>query len=165
VEPIPAAAGTATKAEGEKSARGNLVKAVGQPAGLTGKDGKPVVNFTINSIAPVTCTEPYAQPAKNGQFIVLDVVAETTPDLANESFTHFDVSPSNFQFVGANGTTFNGMLSGQSYGCLPQAETFPMQGMGPAEKVAAKVVLDVPVGSGTLIFKPLFSTAGWEYTY
>lgn len=75
------------------------------------------------------------------------------------------MSAANFQFVGANGTTFNGMLGGHSYGCIPQAETFPMQGMGPAEKVAAKVVLDVPAGPGTLVFKPLFANSGWEYSY
>lgn len=161
----PSAAATATEAA--KSPRGNLMKKLGEPAGMTNKDNKQVVNFTIDSITvDAPCTGKYAQPAKNGHFVTIGVTAETTPELATAPFPKFDVNSANFQFIGANGTTYNGNLgSAESYSCLNDAEGFPMAGMGPAEKVTAKVVVDVPEATGTLVFKPLGAMAGWEYKF
>jgi hypothetical protein len=164
----PAPATTSSAPAAEKSARGNLIKKVGQPAGMFNPDNnKQTVNFTINSIkAGVPCTGPYPQPSENGHFVILSVTAATTEELGKESYPKFDINPSMFQFIGANGTTFNGNLgSAASYGCLPDEENFPMAGMGPAEKVKAKVVLDVPAKTGTLVFKPMGALSGWEYKF
>ena len=151
-----------------KSERGNIVKEVGQGASITDKlhDNKEVVNFVVNSITPGACTEPYAQAPKNGNIIVVDVTVETKPELANATMTSYSLSPWDFKYVAPNGTTFNGDLAGQSYGCLPAAATFPSAGMGPAEKITAKVVLDVPQPNGILVLKAPFSnTNGWEYKF
>lgn len=173
VEPIggasasPAAASAA--AESPKSPRGNIVKQLGEGASITDTlhDNKEIVNFTVNAIVPVTCTEPYAQPAENGHLIVVDVAVETKPELADAIVNTYYLGAGDFKFVADNGTTFNGNLfTGATYGCLPAAEQFPSGGLGPAEKAAGKVVLDVPAPTGILVLKaPGSSTNGWEYKF
>jgi hypothetical protein len=151
-----------------KSARGNIIKKVGEGMSITDtlNGDKEVVNFVVNSIAPITCTEKYAQPAKNGNLMAVDVTVETKPELANAIMKTFSLSSYDFKFVSANGTTFNGDLGGSTYGCLPEAATFPMAGMGPGEKITAKVVIDVPEPSGVLVLKaPMSNTNGWEFNF
>lgn len=166
----PAASATPTAAESKRSPRGNLIKEIGQPAGMFNPENeKQTVNFTFNSITvDAPCTGSYPSPAENGHLTVVDVTAETTEELglAKLSSSHFDVSPAGFTFIGANGTTFNGSLGTMgSFSCLADAEEFPMNGMGPAEKVRGKVVLDLPEKTGTLVFKDLYGQAGWEYKF
>ncbi|WP_248760986.1 hypothetical protein [Pseudarthrobacter sp. SSS035] len=171
VTPVGGSASSAAApaaAEPSKSARGNFIKAIGEPAGMFDSETKEAtVNFTINAITvDAACTAQFAQPAENGHFVVLDVTAETTPALGNATVKSFDVSPVSFKFITAAGTTFNGSLwTGPSFLCLDDAETFPSAGMGPAEKVAAKVVLDVPETTGTLVFRDLFGSASWEWNF
>lgn len=171
VEAVPASATptpTPTASQPAKSPRGNLIKTVGQPAGQTDPvTKKQVVNFTINSITvDPPCTGPYAQPAEKGHFVILDASIETFPELAEVSYPKFDLSPHSFQFVGANGTTYNGNLtSGASYGCLPENEVLPINGVGPAERVTGKIILDVPETTGTLVFKSMGGLSGWEWAF
>ena len=171
VEPIggsASAAASAPASEGPaKSPRGNIIKKVGEPAGMFLKDTKePTVNFTIDSIAPVTaCSGSYPQPPQNGHFVVVGVTVETTEALSKAPVKTFDVSAYNFKFISKAGTTYNGNLGGSAYSCLANGEGFPIAGMGPAEKVSGKVVLDVPETTGTLVFKDMFGSAGWEYNF
>lgn len=171
VEPIADSTATATAPaapEAKKSPRGNLIKALGQPAGQSDSiTKKQTVNFIINSITvDPPCTGPYPQPSEKGHFVVLDASIETLPELAEAGYPKFDLSPHGFQFVGANGTTYNGNLtSGASYGCLPEGEVLPINGVGPAEKVTGKIVLDVPEATGTLVFKSMGELSGWEWNF
>lgn len=161
--------------EAKKSPRGNIIKELAQPAGMTDKDGKPIVNFTINSITPdAPCTGPYPQPSENGHFTVLDVTVETSPELATASYDggplSFDINGAMFKFVGASGTTFNGSLnSGGAYSCLPDEQMINNHGggIGPAEKVTGKLVLDLPETTGTLVFKSYLTSGngGWEWNF
>ena len=165
----PAATPTPTAAELKKSPRGNLIKEVGQPAGMSNPESnQQTVNFTVDAITvDAPCTDPYATPAENGHIVVVDVTVATTEELGKLDYgNRFDMSSATFKFIGASGTTYNGSLGTMgSYSCLPEAEEFPVAGMGPAENVKAKVVLDVPETTGTLVFKDLFSQIGWEYKF
>lgn len=169
----PSTASPAAALEVKKSPRGNIVKELAQPAGISDKDGKPLVNFTVNSITvDVPCTGPYPQPTENGHFTVLDVTVETTPELgtAEGSSGTFDINAHMFKFVGASGTTFNGSLAGAAtYGCLPDEQMINLSGagIGPAEKVTGKVVLDLPETTGLLVFKSYLTSGngGWEWTF
>jgi hypothetical protein len=172
VEPLAAQTSSAP-AEPAKSPRGNFIKEMGQPAGISDADGKALVNFTINSIAPLAaCTGPYPSPVENGHFVVLDVSVETLPELGtteNGSQT-FDINSTMFKFVGANGTTFNGNLGTMAaYSCLPDTETIGTNGagIGPAEKVTGKLVLDLPEPTGTLVYKSYLTSGngGWEFKF
>ncbi|WP_461189355.1 DUF4352 domain-containing protein [Arthrobacter sp. Z4-13] len=171
VEAVPSATPTptATASQMARSPRGNLIKVAGQPAGQADPvTKKQTVSFTINSITvDPPCTGPFPRPAERGHFVILDASIETLPELAESSFPRFDLSPHTFKFVAANGTTYNGNLtSGPSYGCLPESEILPISGVGPAEKVTGKIVLDVPDTTGTLMFQPDGAgMGGWEWTF
>lgn len=145
------------------------MKEFGQGASITDSthDNKEIVNFTVTSIAPVTCTEQFAQPATNGHLIAVDVAVETKPELADAIMKNYYLGGGDFKFVADNGTTFNGNLfTGATYSCLPNAALFPQAGLGPAEKAAGKVVLDVPAEHGILVLKaPFSSNNGWEYKF
>ena len=59
-----------TAPEVNNSTRGNILKALRQPAEITTMEGKHVANFTINSIAlDAPCTGPYPEPAKKGWLV------------------------------------------------------------------------------------------------
>ncbi|MFE4230341.1 DUF4352 domain-containing protein [Arthrobacter sp. NPDC056886] len=143
-----------------KSARGNLIKTMGQPAGFTSDDGTTqAATFVIKSVAPVKCTEAYAQPAKNGHFLAATVDLQTFPAL--ESISPVMMQSPNWKFIASNGTTFNADLGGNSYGCLPEAEMIPAR-VGPGEKVTGKIVFDVPATTGILAFG-IDGTTQWEW--
>ena len=165
----PAASATPAPTELKKSPRGNLIKEIGQPAGMAHPDSKAqTVNFTVDKITvDAPCTGPYPSPAENGHIVVVDVTAATTEELGKLDYgNRFDMSSATFTFIGASGTTYNGSLGTMAaYSCLPDAEEFPVAGMGPAENGKAKVALDVPEPTGTLVFKDLFGQAGWEYKF
>ncbi|WP_143019135.1 DUF4352 domain-containing protein [Arthrobacter sp. ov407] len=160
--------------EVKKSPRGNIIKALAQPATITDLTAnKPLVTFTVNSIkANVPCTGPYPDPVENGHIVVLDVTIQTTPDLARTDggYDSFDMNATMFKFVGANGTTFNGNLGTQAaYSCLPDEQQIGVngKGVGPGEKVKGKIAIDVPATKGTLIFKSYLTSgsSGWEWAF
>lgn len=149
----------------EKSERGNLVKQIGEGAGLT-YEGEQTVSFVINSITvDAPCTAEFATPPENGHIVVLDVSVKTEPALAEDPFGEFWMSPSSWKAIAPNGTTSNASSgTAAAFGCLPQQEMLP-QSIGPAEQATGKVVLDVENPSGILIFQDPSASAGWEWTY
>lgn len=74
------------------SQRGNLIKTMGERAGLLGADGEPYVTFTVHSIAEGTCTEPMSEPPENGYYMFLDVSLQTAPDLLDDYGSEFDLT-------------------------------------------------------------------------
>lgn len=152
----------------KKSPRGNLLAAVGDTGTISsGSPSKVTTKFTVNAITPAACTEQYSRPATNGQIVLVDITVETTPELAEVSYPKFSLSGHDFKFIADNGTTFNGSLSTVStYSCIPDAEQFPSAGMGPAEKITAKVVLDLPAAHGILVMDSgSLSSGGFEYKF
>lgn len=160
--PTPTPADTA-----KKSSRGNLIKKLGQRAGFSNESGVDWVSFTINSIEPVTCTEPYASAPVNGHLLAVDMSIVSTPEFASANYPVFAVSPYDFRYIDpATGTTFNGSLATvATYSCLPSAAILPSAGIGPDQKVTGKVILDLPATSGTLVLSQMGGPGGWEYTF
>ncbi len=161
--PVPKATPTE---DTKKSPRGNLIMAVGDTGTISdGASQKLTTKFTVNSIAPGECYEKYSRPAENGQILLVDITVETTPELANASYPKFSLSGHDFKFIAENGTTFNGSLSTMAtYSCIADAEQFPSGGMGPAENITAKVVLDVPAATGILVLEHGYR-GGFEYKF
>lgn len=149
-----------------KSVRGNLIMHVGDTGTISAGDvGKVTTKFTVNAITVGACNQQYSEASKNGQIVFVDLTAETTPELAQSSYPKFTLSGYDFKFIADNGTTFNGDLGTvATYSCLPDTQVFPSAGMGPAEKVTAKVVLDLPAAHGTLVMKSGLS-GGFEYKF
>jgi hypothetical protein len=150
----------------KKSVRGNLLMQGGDIGTISDRSTNKVgTKFTVNAITPGACDQPYSRPAENGQIVFIDITVETTPELAESSFPKFDISGHDFKYIAANGTTFNGSLSTvATYSCIADSATFPSGGMGPAEKVTAKVVLDLPSDHGILVLKSGIS-GGFEYSF
>lgn len=163
-EPVVKTTPTPTE-DTKKSVRGNLNMAIGDTGTISDNATKKVhTKFTINSIAPIACTEQYASAPTNGNMVAVDITIETTPELAEDSYPKYTLSGYDFKFIAANGTTFNGNLAtGATYGCIPNAESFPSDGLGPAEKVTAKLILDLPAPNGILVMKSGLS--GFEYNF
>lgn len=152
--------------DSKKSSRGNLLMAVGDTGIISDGSSKAVTTkFTINSITPGACDQPYSHAVENGNIVLVDITVETTPELAQSSYPKYTLSGNDFKFIAANGTTFNGGLNSiATYSCIADSLKFPSSGMGPGEKVTAKVVLDVPATSGILVLKSGYS-GGFEYKF
>lgn len=149
----------------DRSERGNLIKEFGQGAGLSNEDGDQVVDFVVNSITPVTCTGEFATAPVNGNMLALDVSIKTYPELADDPYPIFTLSPYQMKVIAPNGTTSNADLaSPATYSCLPDGELIPSAGLGPAENVTGKILIDSEVPSGTLVISA-GPGAGWEYTF
>lgn len=109
----------------KKNSRGNIVKHVGEEAGVTGEDGKDVVSWTVTGINPnPQCTESYQAPVKNGHLIALDVTVSTTPKLKNSEYNPFSIgSGSLWKYIQKDGTLWNGdLLNDSTVSCIPRTE-------------------------------------------
>lgn len=150
-----------------RSERGNVVKTLGEGAGVTANNGDALVEFSVNAIEiDPGCTSEYATPPENGHFIVLDVAMQTFPELADatEIASSYSLSPHDMKVVAPNGTTSNASLAtGSAYMCLANGEQFPSS-LGPAEKAQGKIVLDSEVPSGVLVIGN-YGAGGWEYSF
>lgn len=148
-----------------RSARGNLIKKVGQAGSLKLENGQQMMSFVVSKISvDAACTSPYAKPAENGHFLTLKISVETTAALAQDINQFVWFGGQSWKFIASNGTTYNGSLdTSAAYMCIQDAERLPAK-IGPAEKVTGTLVLDVPATSGTLVFDSA-SGGGWEWTF
>ncbi|MBE0009806.1 hypothetical protein DXT87_08365 [Arthrobacter sp. AET 35A] len=139
------------------------MKDIGEPAGIFNSEDRStnVIDFTVTSIAPAECTEEYAQPAANGHYLAIQMDVITQPELKDEFSGSFYADAGTWKLIQADGTTFNGMLYGNSYGCLPETAILP-QSIGPGETASGTVLLDVPALEGTLVLSYLGEDA-WEW--
>ncbi|WP_157103277.1 hypothetical protein [Neomicrococcus aestuarii] len=157
---------SAAPASPSKSDRGNLIKEIGQPAGMSATSGEQAVNFVVKKIdTKVKCNSGFSEKPENGRFVSLLIDVETTKALTEPDFpgAHFSLNAGNWTFISKEGTTFNGNLgTGAAFSCLKDSLTLPNQ-IGTAQKASGLVVLDVPSTEGTLIFSH-FADSGWEWT-
>ncbi|WP_336711262.1 hypothetical protein [Arthrobacter sp. USHLN218] len=156
---------TPTATAAERSDRGNLIKEVGQGAGIS-DDGTDVASFVINSITvDGKCSGQFASEPENGHILILDVSVKTEPALADSVVPSFGLNPFEFKTIAPNGTTSNADLgTAASFSCLDDSELLPSE-IGPAEKATGKVVLDAETAEGVLVFHPGYAAAGWEWKY
>lgn len=147
------------------SERGNLVKKVGQLAGMNaGNPDDVIAEFKTTAIeTDVKCTAEFAQPAQNGHYIAITMEVQTTPKLAEQSISKaLYFTPGDFKVIGPDGTRENDSL-GNSFGCLPDAELLPGE-IGPGETASGKIVLDSAYTEGVLVFSPMLDS-GWEWEF
>ncbi|WP_191090968.1 hypothetical protein [Serinicoccus hydrothermalis] len=136
--------------EPQTNARGNLVKDVGQWAGMTLPNGDFTAVFRVTDIeVDVGCTSQYAQPAKNGQFVALTFEVHTMPELSEDPFGQVMISAHDFAVFDEDSKRENDSV-GNAYGCLNESEVLP-ESIGPGEEVRGKIVLDTGVESGSMV--------------
>lgn len=157
----------AAKPEITRSTRGNIIKEVGEPAGLglIASSDKRALSFTITDIEvdPV-CTAGFNFPSENGHLVALSIEATTAPepDFSASGMTSISFHSFQWKAIAPNGTTVNTVSSPAADNCFPQAQMIP-NNLGPGEKAVGKAVLDVPNTEGTLIYS--MGGDGWEWQY
>ncbi len=147
--------------------RGNIEASIGEEIVISGlADNSEVYKFKVTGIElDVQCTEPYSQPAENGHYVKVNLEVNTgSKEAFDENYYHrlyIDGSP--FKYIDNNGTTFGGDLyTGRTYGCIAESAKFPYE-LGPAEKAAGSIILDVPNLNGVIVYKDPQSQGGVEY--
>jgi hypothetical protein len=150
----------------QSNERGNLVKTLGQLAGVGSETDPDVITaeFTVTAIEPnFTCTSEYAEPSMYGNYIAITLDVQTTAALADQSWPVFNVSEYDFKVISPEGTRENDS-SGNAYMCLNEAERLPSE-IGPGEHVTGKIVLDSAHTSGSIVFAPAAVQGGWEWGF
>lgn len=149
-------------ADTSMSARGNLIKKIGDPFGVTSEAGEQLSTFVVTGITvDAPCTSEYASAPENGHFVKLDIQGETFPEFSSGDML---LNEGVFKVIAENGTTFNGYVgSAAAYGCLNDEERFPSS-FGPAERISGSLILDVPTPTGVIVADN-FGLGGWEWVY
>lgn len=145
--------------------RGNLVKEIGQLAGLSLSDDDETLTaqFAVTDIVvDIDCTDEYADAPANGHFVGIHLNVETTPELMQNdpgtlSFAHWG-----WQGYDDNGKRVNDPV-GNSYYCMNATDQLP-DDIGPGQSVSGWIVLDMPTASGSVALT-MGSPAGWEWSY
>lgn len=161
--PSPPAPGGNT----QTSARGHLIKQVGELAGIRDEGGEYLATFTVNDIiVDVPCTDELADPPQNGHFVALDVSVETSPNMLNSDLIQqFSMSSLTFQAIDPDGVTSNaGTDSWATLFCLDDSVQ-PPGNIGPGEKANGLMLLDVENPKGILIYEDFWTDNAWEYAY
>lgn len=149
----------------EESERGNLIKEVGDVAGILSEDGEPIIEFTVDKMTvDPKCTGKWKEKPENGHFILLEVSAQTYKNVDEVNSNGWMLNPYIFKIINEDGTTSNASAAtGASYYCFNENKYLPT--MGDAEKAAGYVVLDVEDPSGTLVYEEGYTNIGWEWEY
>jgi hypothetical protein len=145
--------------------RGNVEKQIGEEAGVSAPDGSPALTFTVDAIqVDYPCSSDYPQPAENGHFVGLTMHVTTAPNLPPDQY--FDISASEFSFIGSDGVTFGNVDTFPAFTCAPDDEQLPSGPLGSGQTYVGTLVLDVPGTTGVLQYQPLYlSQGGWEWHF
>jgi hypothetical protein len=161
-------AGSGATASGDNE-RGNLVLALGQEGGVQNEAGTQLLTFAVDAITvdpPCTADwQEYGTPLAPGHHLVaVQLRVATSPAVTEDDY--LSLSAYDFNFIGADGITVDEVSSAATYGCLEDGQEFTTDTLGPGQKYAGAVVLDLPAAGGSLVLKPYWGqTGGWEYTF
>ncbi|WP_339349485.1 hypothetical protein [Bifidobacterium indicum] len=150
-----------------KNTRGNLVKHIGETAGIRKSESSQtlIAQWNVNSITiDQQCTVENHKPPADGHHLVgLDIDASTTKDFTEPEYGVLMLgSPAAWKFISSDGTLSNStLISDSSENCLPQEQLLPYN-IGQGLRAHGIVVLDAPSTDGFLRYSNGPST-GWEY--
>lgn len=153
-----------------ENARGELIKEIGDGAGMTGPDQKKnTLNFKVTSIEAAECDGPWdVEP--NGYPIAVAMEIETTADFegpltVNGEPGMISFTPDNWTGYADNGTRMNTVNSSITYNCYADRTKQLPDYIGKAEKLNGVIVLDVTSKEGEIAFDPAgFGGWVWEYS-
>jgi len=146
-----------------RSARGLLVKQVGERAGIGTNESDARAWFTLDAIeVDPKCTGTW--PSENGHLIALSFTVNTTA-LLDQSQAWF-IRAQYFEVVGPDGITDAHLETSAANGCLPDREELPNSPYAASSNYVGKVVLDSRYTSGVITYRPpvALAGAGWEWT-
>jgi hypothetical protein len=146
--------------------RGNIVKQVGEPAGIgrSADPGSPtVLTFTVEDLViNPECTSGFEQAPLTGNYLGIYLRVETTPDYDPKQLRTF--SEYDFALLGPDGTPIPQVLENAQV-CFGADDEMSARRLGPGEQYEGWVVLDMPVRAGTLIYQPAGEPNGWEWEF
>ena len=149
--------------DAEFNDRGNLIKQIGQSAGMTYYDTL-VASFVVTEIMlDLECTSGFANPPANGHYLGVKIDIETLPELANADFASVTISPYDWQVFDSTGMRLND-AQGNAWSCLDQSQQLPTD-LGPGQRASGWIVLDVAQPTGSIALVPIGYEAGWEWAY
>jgi hypothetical protein len=159
---------------------GNL--ALGERYERRDADGTVLFAITVVDVdTDLTCTGPDSLPAENGHLIALHVqvlggpVATADPQASTTDGAPAEQDPppadggpppfsaADFRFVGADDVRTADVDTGSSAACLPEATAWPAGRPGPDRQAEGVVVLDVPAGPGTVVYRPASWSSGLRW--
>ncbi|MDE0546342.1 hypothetical protein [Microbacterium sp. C7(2022)] len=144
--------------------RGNLVKEVGQLAGITlGDSDVTAAQFAVTDIVvDIDCTSEYADSAENGHLVGIHLNIETTPELAQDEIGTVSFSEWGWQAFDADDKRVNDPM-GTGLWCMDASDQLPSD-IGPAQSVSGWIVLDLPTDHGAVVLT-MGASNGWEWAY
>ncbi|WP_232211885.1 hypothetical protein [Saccharomonospora halophila] len=149
----------------ERNERGNLVKSLGEEAGVfprgEGPDSPGSVTFAIDEIdVDPECGE-YGQAPDEGHTLILHVRVATGDDREIAQRLSGVLNPFNFAEIGEDGVT----RPAEAGMCTDSSRGLPMN-FGPNQQYKGVVEIVVPEASGILtLTTPVADAGGWEWTY
>ncbi|PRY43298.1 hypothetical protein [Umezawaea tangerina] len=145
-----------------RSARGLLVKQVGERAGIGTTDSDARAWFTLDAIeVDPACAG--TTPPENGHLIALSFTVNTTALLDRSQF--WFIRAQHFEVVGPDGITDAHLETSAANGCLPDREELPGSPYAASSNYVGKVVLDSRHAAGMITYRPPveLAGAGWEW--
>lgn len=165
----PSSTPTPTPSRNE-NARGQLIKEVGETAGLltSGDNTPPTLTFKVTSLKPIECDAPYTSPP-NGTALAISIEATTTPQFSGPLKVNNEeglVSFGSHYWKGyaANGTRMNTVESTAAQNCLADKTRLLPDYIGKGEQVNGLIILDVSSPAGEVSFDPS-GFGGWVWKY
>ncbi|TKJ35171.1 hypothetical protein [Blastococcus sp. CCUG 61487] len=173
--PTPPAEGTPAASTGEaapllsdleaqRNERGNVPRQLGELAGVRpgGAPGAaPQAAIRVEQIVVDPECESEEVPV-NGRFVALEMSVLTTPDL--DPRVPMSFTEERFSVLAPDGTSITTEDSNAS-DCLDPEVFVPNMRFPAGVEYRGWLVLDVPVGSGTVVYSPPGATGGWEWQF
>jgi hypothetical protein len=127
--------------------------AIGESYDVLDPTGAVAYSIVVDDVVPhVACTGEDSRSAKNGHLIGVDLRVTTGKAPANGERPVFGAA--DFQFLGRDATPVTGLDTRSAAACLENEDEFPAKPVGPGRDVAGTIVLDVPVSTGTIAYRP-----------
>ena len=158
----------------ETSDVGDVEASLGTPVGLVDSEGTSQFSVTVDSIefldvCPSRLEDGTQHTPENGSFLVADVTASMEAtyvdalDAGEEPFLTLDADA--WYVTDLNGVAQQAPVTVSSYGCFSTDERMTPF-INPGETLSGKIVLDVDITSGYLVYNPWgVEGSGWRWRF
>ena len=147
--------------------RGELIKEIGEIAGMPGQDGELDLEFTVTGFEFVKCSK-YA-PKLNGHALAAHVEVNTSSDFEgpvsiNGSDGQIAFDAHYWRGYEPDGTRMNDISGDAILNCFESKAKLLPSGIRKGEKAKGLVLLDVTTKSGEVVFDP-YGDGGWVWKF
>lgn len=159
--PAAASSPTTTQATRNVSPQGNIIKQVGEVAGIVDEHENDTITWVITSFdVDGPCPSGRSSTPEHGHLVIAQLEVNTTESARPEDLLSFH--PANdWSIVGADGVTETEVSSTAGFNCSGQA----VPRLAPASVYKFPVVFDTRNAEGTVQLRPSFGNGGWEWNY